>query len=308
MVHSEYPVTNEITSLLDLEAKVRELYLELTGIDAPEDLGDVEAQKLRCSNMKILEHNRWKLLRSQGKGVEVFANDQVSNFWLRQPVVSGLTVPEFLVALRLRTNTVIMRYSAVARAPNADSSCRFCKYPNETLPHIIGNCPEFKKNRMTAHNKVCGRLGDLASVKGWKFLRDEHVIVSGKTWVPDLIITKDGKGMILDVTICFEKHLSTLREKAEAKQRKYEHLKPVLEKGLKLSQVTVEGFTMGARGKWHKGNYRILEEMGFSKAAMKLEARRLSKLVLVNTIRTIRHRPESDLKALPPSKALNSSR
>uniref|UniRef100_A0AAV2JTI1 Reverse transcriptase domain-containing protein n=1 Tax=Knipowitschia caucasica TaxID=637954 RepID=A0AAV2JTI1_KNICA len=267
MIHSECPITHEISSLLNLEAKVRELYLELTGIVAPEDLGDVVAQKLRSSNMKVLEHNRWKLLRSQGKGVEVFANDQVSNFWLR-------------------SNTVIMRYSAVARAPNADSSCRFCQYPKETLPHIIGNCPEFKENRMSAHNKVCGRLGDLASEKGWKVLREEHVIVSGRTWVPDLIITKDGKGMVLDVTICFEQSLGTLREKAEAKQQKYEHLKPVLEKGLKLSHMAVEGFPMGARGKWHKGNYRILEEMGFSKTAMKLEARRLSKLVLVNTIRT----------------------
>uniref|UniRef100_A0AAV2L9F4 Reverse transcriptase domain-containing protein n=1 Tax=Knipowitschia caucasica TaxID=637954 RepID=A0AAV2L9F4_KNICA len=284
----ECPITHEISSLLNLEAKVRELYLELTGIVAPEDLGDVVAQKLRSSNMKVLEHNRWKLLRSQGKGVEVFANDQVSNFWLRQPVVSGLTVSEFLVALRLRSNTVIMRYSAVARAPNADSSCRFCQYPKETLPHIIGNCPEFKENRMSAHNKVCGRLGDLASEKGWKVLREEHVIVSGRTWVPDLIITKDGKGMVLDVTICFEQSLGTLREKAEAKQQKYEHLKPVLEKGLKLSHMAVEGFPMGARGKWHKGNYRILEEMGFSKTAMKLEARRLSKLVLVNTIKTVR--------------------
>lgn len=75
----------------------------------------------------------------------------------------------------------------------------------------------------------------------------------GTVGIPDLIMVKGTRALVLDVTIRFKASESSLVETIKS-------LHP---------QGEVEGFPVGARGQWHKRNDMVLEQMGDSKSQIK---------------------------------------
>ncbi|KAK7881417.1 hypothetical protein WMY93_029826 [Mugilogobius chulae] len=104
MINSGDEITNLMAKRLDLEAEVRRLHKSLLHRDPPLDLDLLLLDSLSSRKLKQGEFDRWKAHTTQGKGVEVFKGDKISNHWLRDPAKSGLSEKEFIHALKLRVN------------------------------------------------------------------------------------------------------------------------------------------------------------------------------------------------------------
>ena len=253
------------------------------------DLGQIDTSRANTSAWRATAFDKWSKLVSQGVGTVVFKDDRLSNSWTRDPEKHRLKQSELIMALQLRTNTLpTLSLLSKGRGPQESQQCRLCQQEKETAQHIIGNCVELKGNRMASHNKICEFLKKEGEDLGWHVMREKRLKSGdGITGVPDLIMIRDHIALILDVTICFEKSVGTLSDADSKKVGKYEkfreavkHLNP------EIQTVLVAGFPLGARGKWHQGNFRVLDAMGMRKSRARKVATILSKRALLQTIDT----------------------
>uniref|UniRef100_A0A672ZCC9 Reverse transcriptase domain-containing protein n=1 Tax=Sphaeramia orbicularis TaxID=375764 RepID=A0A672ZCC9_9TELE len=156
------------------------------------------------------------------------SDDKISNCWLRDPVAAGFTQSEFILGLRIRSKSLPVRASVMSRTPKgAVSTCRVCRAENETFKHVMNCCEGLQSIRMSQHNNVCKFLGNLCRTHRWKVMTEKKLICKdGKVGCPDLIVFKDNKALIIDVTIPLESNnLSVLALAAKAKVDKYKKFK-----------------------------------------------------------------------------------
>lgn len=253
------------------------------------DLDQIDVSRASTSAWRSVAFDRWCGLVKQGVGTVVFKSDKISNGWTRDPEKHRLTQSELIMALQLRTNTLpTLSLLSRGRGPKESQQCRLCQQEKETVQHIIGNCAELKRNRMASHNKVCVFLQKEGEDLGWRVMREKRLQSGDGTWgVPDLIMIRDQVALIIDVTICFEKSPCTLPNAEKKKVDKYMKFKGAVTRlypGVKT--VKVAGFPLGARGKWHQGNFRVLELMGMRKSRATKVAAILSKRALLQTVDT----------------------
>jgi len=105
----------------------------------------------------------------------------------------------------------------------------------------------------------------------------------GEKYRPDLICTKQGHPTkVLDVTIVFERHPQTLELAFLAKQEKYKILRELLEHQLGTQQIEIQGFPVGARGKWFPHNSLVLEKLG--ERNVRRTAIKISKMTLLMSL------------------------
>uniref|UniRef100_A0A087X618 Reverse transcriptase domain-containing protein n=1 Tax=Poecilia formosa TaxID=48698 RepID=A0A087X618_POEFO len=219
-------------------------------------------------NWRREEFQKWISLRSQGRGLNAFRNDPISNSWLKDP--GWLSESDFIVALHLRSNTV-NTLTTLGRGSQTNSSCRLCHKGWEGLPHIL------QKIRMMNHNIICNRLALEARKLDWMVFQEKHISSTEfGTAVPDLILIKEKTGIAIDVAIAFELRSGTLRRRARRKTEKYYVFAPVIAETFDLLQVHTYGFPLGARGKWYEDNMEVLLMMGLSKIKARKLARSLS--------------------------------
>nr|BAX24488.1 reverse transcriptase [Grammistes sexlineatus] len=233
---------------------------------APNRLEDIP--ELSPETWRKKEFHEWCLLKVQGLGTANFKADKTSNHWLRF-FGQRMQESETILALQLRTNMVPTPSTRARGLKKSESElqCRLCQQGRETLRHIISNCLALQKKRMENHNKICAILQQEAENLGWSVRREPKLVSKDRRiGVPDLVLTKDWKAMILDVAIRFEASMSSLSEVNMIKINKYsvfkdtvKHLNPGVQ------QVLVSGFPLGARGKWFKNNSCILELIGCSR-------------------------------------------
>ena len=98
--------------------------------------------------------------------------------------------------------------------------------------------------------------------KSWWSCDSEKTIAGdqGESSRPDLICTKNGQGAkVLDVTIVSERHSQCLELAYRAKMQIYKLLRRLLERQLQTTQLDIQGFPVGARGKWFPHNTLVLE-------------------------------------------------
>lgn len=79
---------------------------------------------------------QWRVLPSQGQGIQDFAKDRIGNCWLREGYL--LKPSRFIDAIRLRTNTFGTRVVLARTKKDIDTTCKRCKCQPETLGHILG--------------------------------------------------------------------------------------------------------------------------------------------------------------------------
>uniref|UniRef100_A0A3B4AWH2 Reverse transcriptase domain-containing protein n=1 Tax=Periophthalmus magnuspinnatus TaxID=409849 RepID=A0A3B4AWH2_9GOBI len=286
MINSGDPVTNEVARLIALEKHVAKLFREVTGLEAPANLDEVDMNLIATKAIKSRAFSRWTNQKSHGKGVLAFKGDKISNAWLRDPIKAGLSESEFISALQLRTNTFL---TVKGKGPSPPATnCALCGYESGTLAHIVGNCNVLKEIRMANHNKICQKLACLAHEKGWKVWSEKRLFVEGKMGVPDLIIHKGDVAHVIDVAICFEQSPTTLESVAGMKSVKYKPFRGAVRTWLGVKMVTTRGFPVGARGKWYKPNDYLLSDMGLSVTRTLKAARAFAKIALCGSIRTCR--------------------
>ncbi|KAK7878986.1 hypothetical protein WMY93_034179 [Mugilogobius chulae] len=226
MVTSEDHVTNEVSELLKLGKQASKVYESLTGMEAPESLDLLDLGRVSARALKEREFSKWKDLAVQGKGVAHFKDDKTSNFWCQDPVSAGLTESEFLIALKLRSNT--FRTGSEGWSSSHDDTCRLCGIQRPTLAHVVSHCPKLREQRMQNHNKICQAVREIAESKGWSVTSEGRFRNMERLWVPDLLMVKDNTGIVLDVTITFENEGTDMARIGADKAEKYEHLDETL--------------------------------------------------------------------------------
>uniref|UniRef100_A0A3P9NFR1 ribonuclease H n=1 Tax=Poecilia reticulata TaxID=8081 RepID=A0A3P9NFR1_POERE len=248
-------------------------------------LGTTDHAKIGI-NWRNEEQQRWVSLRSQGRGVNSFKDDPLSNSWLPHP--ESLNQSEFLLAVRLRSNTFDNK-TTLNRGQEGDNRCRLCKKGWEGLPHIVSSCGKFQKMRMQNHNQICTQLAIEAGNLGWKVRREKRITEETLgTAVPDLIMTKGKVGLVVDVTVGYEMRVGTLARRAKRKADKYGKFGPAIAERFGLTQVHTYGFPMGARGKWHGKNMEVLQMLGVPKTRRKILAKKLAVQALRGTIKILK--------------------
>uniref|UniRef100_A0A3Q3KVH3 Reverse transcriptase domain-containing protein n=1 Tax=Labrus bergylta TaxID=56723 RepID=A0A3Q3KVH3_9LABR len=247
------------------------------GVDGGSESGSptANAPPVSLSAWRHAEFDRWSKLCSQGVGVSVFRDDRISKVWLCNQAERLRFESETITALKLRSNAMPTLVSGARGRPTAQNllSCRLCKSHRETMRHIVSSCPGLQKNRMSNHNKICELLANEATRRGWSVDRERRMT------------TPAGTAIIADVAIGFEGSEDTLSDLAKCKYHKYRPFASVV-RGLypSLRRVRVQGFPIGARGKWHGPNGSLLGALGLSKSQKNSFARLLSKRALLFTI------------------------
>uniref|UniRef100_A0A3Q2R1T2 Reverse transcriptase domain-containing protein n=1 Tax=Fundulus heteroclitus TaxID=8078 RepID=A0A3Q2R1T2_FUNHE len=250
------------------------------------DPDGIEGKTLNSTIWRKSEFTNWANKKSQGQGILLFRNDNISNHWLI--TTHCLHESEFILALKLRTNNV-NTLTTQSRGRGGAVLCRLCKKEPESLCHILSRCPKLKRARMLNHNKICALVADEAKRKNWQVHQEKHFKSEATgTGVPDLVLVRNGKALVLDVAICFERSTRSLASVAEYKIRKYTPFVPLIMKDLQLDSAEVHGFPVGARGKWPKECSVVLEEMGLSKTERKSVAKKLAKRALLLSTDTIK--------------------
>uniref|UniRef100_A0A3Q3L7C0 Reverse transcriptase domain-containing protein n=1 Tax=Labrus bergylta TaxID=56723 RepID=A0A3Q3L7C0_9LABR len=264
------------------------------GVDGGSESGSPtsNAPPVSLSAWRHAEFDRWSKLCSQGVGVSVFRDDRISNVWLCNQAERLRFESETITALKLRSNAMPTLVSGARGRPTAQNllSCRLCKSHRETMRHIVSSCPGLQKNRMSNHNKICELLANEATRRGWSVDRERRMTTpAGTVGVPDLLMRKGPQAIIADVAIGFEGSEDTLSDLAKCKYHKYRPFASVV-RGLypSLRRVRVQGFPIGARGKWHGPNGSLLGALGLSKSQKNSFARLLSKRALLFTIDFVR--------------------
>uniref|UniRef100_A0A3Q0RT10 Reverse transcriptase domain-containing protein n=1 Tax=Amphilophus citrinellus TaxID=61819 RepID=A0A3Q0RT10_AMPCI len=260
---------------------------EVTTMPALSELKEVTTNRWRQR-----EFGRWTRCRVQGVGVAVFEDDKISNHWLRDPGGFGIRESEVTLFLQLRSNTLPTRLTEMRNlGPGpADATCRLCGQEVESMRHLIGRCASLKDNRIKSHNNVCDFLAREMESCGWSVRRElRWPSDDGSTLAPDMVLLKGARAVILDVTIRFEVSVDDLADAAMAKARKYERLRPVIQRlRPSLTKIDSVGFPLGARGKWYRKNGNLLVDMGMTRARAKQVAVILSRRAVIYTANTLK--------------------
>lgn len=287
---SDDPITNEVAHLVSLTAPCRKLYSLITKMSPPKKLEDICLEMVSSKTLKDREFRRWAALPSQGLGISLFRDDSASNSWLLAPRQARLSESEYIMSLRLRTNTFPVRLNgASVKAGDGTTSCRLCGHERETLGHIISNCPVLRDNRMRAHNTLCLILKKIAERHGWMTWREKRLTLpDGQAGVPDLVLLKNGAAHIIDVAVVYERNPTCLSSVSAAKVQKYMLFADEVNRWLGAVSVSIWGFAVGARGKWPKENNEILHELGLSSQTIRSVARAFSNSSLIGSLKTCR--------------------
>ena len=106
--------------------------------------------------------------------------------------------------------------------------------------------------------------------KEWAIVEEPRISLEGKTYIPDLVLSKGERVLIVDPTVVWERKQS-LKEAAEEKTRKYT---PILEKVCEdtgAKEGKIYPMVIGARGAWYDPtNTALMGELGVTKSQWKI--------------------------------------
>ena len=201
----------------------------------------------------------------QGFGALAFVNNP-GNHWLNgmTPYWQGR---QFITALRLRSNLIVTKEMVNRGRGLRGSPVLLCRHGCglvESQAHILQKCYKVKHARIRRHHDVVDLVAGVARSKGIEVEREVTIDVANEQQVrPDLILRLDNALVVVDVTIVYEFSENSLEDAARTKREKYDCLKDILlRKNPTATNVEIEGFVVGARGAWHKGNDMLWLRIG----------------------------------------------
>uniref|UniRef100_A0A914Q0J1 Reverse transcriptase n=1 Tax=Panagrolaimus davidi TaxID=227884 RepID=A0A914Q0J1_9BILA len=217
--------------------------------------------------------------KEQGRVYTVTSRNQVSNHFYRNGNFTRITEWNFIH--RARLNLVPLN-GGTKRHFLKDQSCRKCRYPCETLFHVLNRCePNFSKIT-ERHDAIIKRLmGGFKKKRTQEILLDQIIPDTASTLRPDItIIDKENKEVIIiDVTVPFENFPKAFINARERKMEKYLPIKQELED--QGYSVFLDAFIIGSLGGYDNQNYKSISALGISKRYAIL----MKKLMVTETIK-----------------------
>lgn len=233
---------------------------------------------LREIYRKSHTHNL-KTLKSQGKTLPCFSAAKASTHFIRTGDYLRFTDWKFIHAARLN---VLDLNGTIPGKDRSEKGCRWCEWPNETLPHVLDHCRHALKQKITdRHDKVVQRIKKAASGK-WNVLKEDQPFGKNRKRRPDLILTNgNDEALVIDITIPFDNGLDAFNDARAEKIKKYQDTVRDLKE--KYKKVTCDAIVVGALGSWDKQNDKIV-----NKLCSKKYATTMRKLIVSDCIRTSR--------------------
>lgn len=178
---------------------------------------DVKVRKLR-QHLRDKEFAEWCSYPHKGKGVKLFSEVPSANKWVRNK--QNLSSSEWRDMLKMVAMVPPLR-SIPGRSTNT-SHCRHCGV-YESLPHVLGSCPQGELLRIKRHNIVRTLLANSLRSKGLEVYEEVHCLADGDSNRRiDIIAINRQKASadIVDPTIRFEVSLNQPNEVDLEKKKK----------------------------------------------------------------------------------------
>jgi len=198
---------------------------------------------------------------AQGQGSEDFAYETISNAWLSRSDL--LRSSRLIDAIKLRTNTYPTRVVMKRAHDNVNPICRACGEKDETLGHILGQCPHTKPKRIKRHNEIVNLIKERLAKSG-RIMTEPVIEHEGERYKPDLVIVNEEGLLVLDVTVRYE-NKDFLAAAAREKIEKYKHIALKLKNELKAKNARVVPIVIGSRGALPKNTVLELKRLKIPK-------------------------------------------
>ncbi|CAD7093889.1 unnamed protein product [Hermetia illucens] len=184
-----------------------------------------------------------------GNGLHAVGNCRHSSTWIDYPPAHWSS-SDYIRAIHLRLNLLPCR--SIPTNPAHLRKCRAGCYKNETVCHILQNCPATHWQRIARHNYVARKVEVAATKNGWQVQEEPHIrVASGTLYKPDLLLQRDKEIVISDIGVHWEGP-TPLQISYQSKLTKYstpEFIEAVRTRNPN-SNIRVLPFIVGARGAW----------------------------------------------------------
>lgn len=213
---------------------------------------------------KIKDHNSNILEKSfSGNGMDQMGNNPGSNAFLHTPPLYW-TGEDYIRAVLLRFN--LLPTKSIPSNPVDERRCRAGCFKQESLSHILQNCPLTHWPRIQRHNYVCNRLATAGNKKGWQVTAEPHIRDdNGILKKPDLLFEKDDTVIITDVSISWEGP-EKISSSFALKQNIYStpRFVEMLQRSYPNKKIYVLPYILGARGAWCHLNRYLTHHIGLN--------------------------------------------
>ncbi|NWX94457.1 PO22 protein, partial [Nothoprocta pentlandii] len=174
-------------------------------------------------------------------------------------------------------------FLACGLGEGAPRACRHCPVEWESSLHKIGYCPVVQDARIKRHLVWIAEERN-GFQTGWEVFLEPHPRdFTEELFKPHLVLGKGVHAKVVDITVRYSQ-LTTWSDVATKKARKYQHLVPDVRALTSSTETEFLGFPIGARGKFYKGNERLLSELGLSTSQSKRMVRVFSQRALLSSV------------------------
>ena len=214
----------------------------------------------------------------QGKCADMLALHSYSNLVMSSIILSPDTWRFAYVA---RNNLLPLNHRIFRDKLCLTRHCRLCHDYKESEPHVLNLCKHHELLITARHDKVLNILTEAILAKGLNVAREKKHSWRNVTYIPDLVIQKNGQLFIIDVKSSFDS-LRTVQSVAKDNVTKYTPLKTMYRSQLGLNDrsIHVSTFVVCSLGSWLPQNNSILKQLGFLSTEIKPLAERMSAAVI----------------------------
>ena len=144
--------------------------------------------------------------------------------------------------------------------------------------HLIQKCPSLHQHRVRRHNDLLSQVTTWMRQRQYE-CRVEPRIPTGNTFIkPDLIASKDGEFLVIDLCCPWEKERETLQLAESAKVAKYSAYDIDIRRYLRQEEevqvnadtrISYHGLAVGARGGIRNATRKFLRQLGIGQGGSK---------------------------------------
>lgn len=220
----------------------------------------VDNRKILFSNLrKAIQHHHLLALcqkRSQGKVFDACSKAPESNHFLYGGKLTRFCDWKFIHRARLN----VLPLNASLNIQDRNRACRRCRYPLETVAHVLNHCQRLSNGWNNRHRSVIKNLVEAMPPATRSNLRIEQTVPqAGSKDKPDLVLRDDDKHLaaVIDIACPFDNRYEALESKRFDKIRKYQAICDNLRN--QGYSVACEAVVVGALGSWDPSNERALK-------------------------------------------------
>lgn len=188
---------------------------------------------------------------------------QAETSWIKKPP-NNWNGGTYIKAIQMRYN--LLPTVGIPSNPTDRRRCRAGCDRTESLSHVVQGCYVTHDKRIQRHNHVCALTARIARKNGWTVEEEPRIrLQTGELKIPDLLLVKEERAVIVDVAIAWESGLS-LNRASQQKIEKYNitEINDRVRQRTGAREVLHTPLVMGARGHWSRTNNLLTEECKFS--------------------------------------------